>query len=118
MPARKPALMLAAAALALATPAGAHHGWGSYDASKVLTITAPVQHLDWSNPHAHLRLTHEQEEWEATLAPLSRMQLRGLTQEMLMPGATVTVVGYASTRTPREMRAERIIVASKTVELR
>lgn len=118
MPAHKPALLLAAAALLLAAPAGAHHGWGSYDASKVLTITAPVQHLDWSNPHAHLRLAHDNEEWEATLAPLSRMQLRGLTQEMLQPGATVTVVGYVSTRTPREMRAERIIVAGKTIELR
>jgi len=118
MPAPKPALVLAAGALLVAAPAVAHHGWGSYDASNVLTITAPVQHLDWSNPHAHLRLTHQQEEWEATLAPLSRMQLRGLTQEMLQPGATVTVVGYASTRTPRELRAERIIVAGKTVELR
>jgi hypothetical protein len=37
---------------------------------------------------------------------------------MLKPGATVSVEGYPSTRTPREMRAERITVAGKTVELR
>jgi hypothetical protein len=110
---------LALAALLLAAPpALAHHGWGSYDASKPFTITAPVEKLEWANPHAHLHLRHEGETWEATLAPLSRMQLRGLTQEMIKPGAQVTVEGYASTRTPREMRAERITVNGKTVELR
>jgi hypothetical protein len=106
------------AALVASAPALAHHGWGSYDAAKVFTITAPVEHLDWSNPHAHLRLRHQGEMWEATLAPLSRMQLRGLSEEMLKPGATVSVEGYPSTRTAREMRAERITVAGKTVELR
>ena len=109
---------LSAAAFLLAPAAEAHHGWGSYDAANPLSITAPVEHLDWSNPHAHLRLSHRGEVWEATLAPLSRMQLRGLTPEMLTPGATVTVEGYPSTRTPRELRAERIIAAGKTVELR
>ncbi len=107
-----------AAALLLATPALAHHGWGSYDAARVFTITAPVEHLDWSNPHAHLRLRHQGEIWEATLAPLSRMQLRGLSEAMLKPGTTVAVEVYPSTRTPREMRAERVTVAGKTVELR
>jgi hypothetical protein len=100
------------------TPAAAHHGWGSYDVSKVFTITAPVGHLEWTNPHAHLRLTYQGAEWEATLAPLSRMQLRGLSEAMLKPGTMVSVEGYPSTRTPNEMRAERITVAGKTVELR
>lgn len=109
---------LALVAMLIATPALAHHGWGSYDAARVFTITAPVEHLDWSNPHAHLQLRHQGEMWEATLAPLSRMQLRGLTEAMLKPGTTVAVEGYPSTRTPREMRAERITVGGKTVELR
>jgi hypothetical protein len=110
---------LALAALLLAAPpALAHHGWGSYDVSKVFTITAPVEQLEWTNPHVHLHLRHQGEMWEATLAPLSRMQFRGLSQEILKPGAQVTVEGYPSTRTPREMRAERITVNGKTVELR
>jgi hypothetical protein len=56
--------------------------------------------------------------WEATLAPLSRMQLRGLSEELLKPGTPVVVEGYPSTRNQHEMRAERITVAGKTVELR
>jgi hypothetical protein len=46
------------------------------------------------------------------------MQARGLSQEMLKPGTVVTVVGYPSTQKEHEMRAERIIVAGKSVELR
>lgn len=110
--------IFATAALAFATPAAAHHGWGSYDVAGAFTITAPIDHLDWSNPHAHLRLKHNGAEWEATLAPLSRMQLRGLSEAMLKLGTVVSVEGYPSTRTPNEMRAERITVAGKTVELR
>lgn len=115
---RLPALILAALAAFAAVPALAHHGWGSYDTAKAFTITAPVEHLDWSNPHAHLTLKHDGATWEATLAPLARMQARGLTQEMLKPGTVVAVYGYPSTRTPNEMRAERLTVDGTTVELR
>lgn len=106
------------AVAALAGAAQAHHGWGSYDATKAFSITAPVEHLQWANPHAHVMVKHGGATWEATLAPLFRMEARGLSQEMLKPGTSVTVEGYPSTRTPNEMRAERITVGGKTVELR
>ena len=53
-----------------------------------------------------------------TLAPLFRMQSRGITQDMLKPGTPVVVEGYPSTRLEHEMRAERITVGGKVVELR
>jgi hypothetical protein len=102
----------------MAGAASAHHGWGSYDASKGFTISAPVETLSWADPHVHLMLKYEGATWEATLAPLFRMQSRGLTKDMLKPGTPVVVVGYPSTRNEHEMRAERITVAGKTVELR
>jgi hypothetical protein len=46
------------------------------------------------------------------------MQARGITQDMLKPGSPVIVEGYPSTRTEHEMRAERITVGGKVVELR
>lgn len=110
-----------AVGLALSLPAGlafAHHGWGSYDTAKAFTMTGPVQHLEWANPHAHLTMSHDGATWEATLAPVSRMTARGLTAEMIKAGTTVSVYGYPSTRAPNEMRAERITVDGKTVELR
>jgi hypothetical protein len=98
--------------------ASAHHGWGSYDATKVFTINAPVETLTWADPHTHITVKYQGNVWEATLAPLFRMQARGLTQEMLKPGTIVAVDGYPSTQKEHEMRAERITVAGKAVELR
>jgi Family of unknown function (DUF6152) len=98
--------------------ASAHHGWGSYDATKTFQISAPVETLTWADPHTHITVKYQGDTWEATLAPLFRMQARGLSQEMLKPGTSVVVEGYPSTHTAHEMRAERITVAGKTVELR
>jgi hypothetical protein len=111
------ALSLAALGLA-GGGALAHHGWGSYDASRVLTVTSPVERLEWQNPHVHIDVRHEGGTWEAVLAPPFRMEARGLTPEMLRAGKAVTVVGYPSTRTQRELRAERISVDGRTFELR
>ena len=110
---------LAFGALALAGGAAfAHHGWGSYDAAKKVTIASPVAHLMWQNPHVHLHVTHQGATWEAVLAPPFRMQARGLSPDLIKAGAAVQVEGYPSTKTQREMRAERITVAGKTYELR
>ena len=90
----------------------------NYDATKVFTINAPVETLSWTDPHTHITLKYQGDTWEATLAPLFRMSARGLSQDMLKPGTMVAVEGYPSTQKAHEMRAERIIVAGKTVELR
>lgn len=111
-------IVLSLAAMLPAGLASAHHGWGSYDATKVFTIEAPIEMVSWANPHAHVMLPYEGATWEATLAPLSRMQGRGLVEADLAPGTVVSVTGYPSTRREHEMRAERITVNGKTVELR
>ncbi len=107
-----------AVALPLGGAALAHHGWGSYDASKKFTIASAVEKLDWTNPHVHINVKHAGATWEAVLAPPFRMEARGLTPAMLRNGAMVTVEGYPSTRTEREMRVERITVGGKVFELR
>lgn len=51
-------------------------------------------------------------------APPSRMQRRGLPESALKVGGTVRLVGYPNRSDSREMRAERIVIDRKTVELR
>ena len=112
---------LAIGLTALSLAAGgalAHHGWGSYDASKKFTAASPVERLAWQNPHVHIFVKHQGESWEAVLAPPFRMEARGLSPELIKAGTAVEVEGYPSTQHPREMRAERIVVAGKTYELR
>jgi hypothetical protein len=96
----------------------AHHGWGSYDASRKMTIESSVSRLEWQNPHVHIAVNHEGGSWELVLAPPFRMNARGLGPEMIKAGTRVRAEGYPSTRVEREMRAERISVAGKTFELR
>jgi hypothetical protein len=105
--------------LALTSAAAlAHHGWGSYDAAKKFTIEAPIEMVSWQNPHSHVMLKYEGATWEVTLAPVSRMERRGLTEEMLKTGTVIAAEGYPSTRNEHEMRAERIRIAGKTYEMR
>ncbi len=96
----------------------AHHGWSSYDAQKTLTIEAPLARLRWGNPHGAASVRHDGKTWDVVLAPVTRMEARGLSESLLKSAKTVTVVGYPRTDGTPEMRIERVIVAGKTYELR
>ena len=112
---RRPLLALLAAAPAIAL---AHHGWSEYDSSQPLTLTGAIEQSSYDHPHGSVTLAAQGKRWTAVLAPPSRMDNRGLVRDMLKPGATVTIVGYPNRSKPDEMRAERITVDGKTVELR
>lgn len=108
-----------AAGLAVATvPASAHHGWSSYDAAKELRITGTLSNLSWGNPHGAAKTRYQGKTWDVILAPVSRMEARGLTRDMVGPKRQITLVGYPRADGTAEMRIERVIVGEKTVELR
>lgn len=96
----------------------AHHGWGSYDASKPITVEGPILTSTFENPHATIAVKGADKIWTVTLAPTSRMIARGAPAEVVAVGKTVSVYGYPSTVEMNEMRAERIAVDGKTYELR
>jgi hypothetical protein len=110
--------LVLAATLIYAPLAGAHHGWSEYDASKPLTLTGTVVESGYEHPHGHIRLQAADKTWQVVLAPPSRMQARGLPRAELKPGARVSVTGYPNRSKPEEMRAERITLDGKTIELR
>jgi hypothetical protein len=105
-------------ALFAATSAFAHHGWSEYDATKTLRLSGTIEASGYEHPHGFVRLKADGKTWLAVLAPPSRMENRGLSKDMLAPGNRVTVVGYPNRDKPEEMRAERITIDNKTVELR
>lgn len=113
------ALVVGIAALAsLPLLAAAHHGWSEYDSTQTLKLTGTIEEAGYEHPHGHISLKTPTKTWIAVLAPPSRMENRGLTKELLKPGATATLEGYPNRNKPEEMRAERITIAGKTVELR
>jgi hypothetical protein len=109
---------LFATLLAAPVAAFAHHGWSEYDSSKTLKLTGKIVESGYEHPHGHVRLETPGKTWNVVLAPPSRMERRGLAKEQLKVGATATVEGYSNRDKPEEMRAERILIDGKTIELR
>ncbi len=114
---RIPLIALFLAAL-LALPALAHHGWGSYDADTVMRFDAELLKVRYANPHAEVTVEHEGQRWNVVLAPVSRMTSRGLPGGALEQGKTITIEGYPRSDGTPELRAERVVVDGKTIELR
>jgi hypothetical protein len=130
---RIPAVAMAAAAILLLTGTTLHHGWAHYHQDIELTYRGVITANDIGNPHTYIDLrvlerSRKDErgavydgvaQWNVVLAPLSRMRNRGMTDNsMLAVGDTVTVVGYPHRSTTGEMRAERIIIGDRRIELR
>jgi hypothetical protein len=132
----KTAAAMALAAVMVLTGMTLHHGWSNYHQDIELTYVGVITSNDIGNPHTYidLRVTRDESdtsdddrarsyeevsEWNVVLAPLSRMQSRGMTDNaMLEVGSTVTIVGYPHRNVEQEMRAERIIIGDLTIELR
>lgn len=115
---RRIVFLIAAVTALLSLPALAHHGWSSYDASKTLRFDAPLLAVQYRNPHAEVAVNYQGKRWNAVLAPVSRMSSRGLEEEQLSVGKTITIEGYPRLDGTPELRAERIVVDGKTIELR
>lgn len=110
--------LVAAAILVIPVAAGAHHGWTSYDEKKVIKIRTSLSNVKWGNPHGSASIRYKNATWHVVLAPVSRMEARGLTREMVGPNKQVILEGYPRRDGTREMRIERVTAGGKTVELR
>ena len=107
----------AALAVAASLSAFAHHGWSGYE-TDIRKVSGTIDQASYSNPHGSIRLKTADKTWVVVLAPVTRMENRGLTEAMLKVGSTVSVEGYQHKTDTNEMRAERISVSGKTIELR
>ena len=110
--------ILASLAAMLPVAARAHHGWGSYQPDKPLTLTGIVKTSAFENPHGILGLQTPDKLWEVVLSPPSRMISRGLQPEMIKVGEEVQVMGYPHRSREIELRAEWIKVKETTTQLR
>ena len=113
---RRTALLLAL--IAAIGPAAAHHGWGSYDAANPVTVAGPILTSKYEKPHVTLTVQGGDKVWTITLAPTSRMVNRGALVELDSVGTNISAHGYPATPEKDEMRAERITVDGKTIEMR
>jgi len=55
-------------------------------------LEGPIQKVSYRDPHGEIEITAAGKRWLVTLAPISRMQQRGLTEANLKPGQTTTTI--------------------------
>lgn len=108
---------VATSLLLVTTVALAHHGWSEYD-SNSRQLEGTIEQANFANPHGSIQLKTPEKTWTVVLAPPSRMESRGLTRQMLKIGNQASVVGYQHKTEADELRAERITIDGKAVELR
>jgi hypothetical protein len=112
-------IILAAALFGIPAAAVAHHGWGGFDSSKVLDHTGPVLRSTYANPHGTVWMMKDGQELTIELAPVFRMEARGLPDVDISAGKTVRVYAYQNRGNPNVYRAEWIEPQGKSrVELR
>ncbi len=111
-------VILAGAAALVAGTAAAHHGWGSYDPSKVITLEGPVLESRYEFPHGELVMEGQGKRWNVVLAPPSRMSTRGVERGDIAVGKRLKAEGYPSKSVDNEMRAERLTIGGRVFEMR
>ncbi|TKD51766.1 DUF6152 family protein [Sphingomonas baiyangensis] len=111
-------LFAACAIAAMPAAALAHHGWSSYDESKPITLTGPLNSVTWGNAHGTAKMNWRGGSWDVVLAPTTRMEARGLAKNEIDAGQRISLTGYVRKDGTPEMRVERVFVNDKKVELR
>jgi hypothetical protein len=93
----KVASLSAVLVTAFAVPAIAHHSFAMFDAQKTLTLQGTVKELEWTNPHAWLRIMVDDAKlgrpvlWAFEMSSPGRLVTMGMRADSVHPGDKVSV---------------------------
>ena len=90
------AALLAALALAIATPALAHHSFAMFDRTKAVNISGDVKEYEWTNPHVwiHIMVPDGQgtpREWSFEMQSVQQDAAAGWRPDSVKPGDKVSI---------------------------
>ena len=87
---------LAAAAVALAAPALAHHSFAMFDNTRSITLHGKVAAYQWTNPHAYLEVDAEDgggtRHYTLEMTSINMMSRGGWTSRTIKAGDELTVI--------------------------
>ena len=97
---------------------GAQRQWSAYDQTKPQKITGVIKEARYNAPFGSIRIDSGGKLLNVILAPPPRMDFRGLAEENLNVGTTVSIEAFPSKTSSDEVRATTITVGRQTTELR
>lgn len=104
-----------AAALALAAPAAAHHGFGRFDPSKEIEIEGTLTGLDFVNPHAYVYFDAVGPDGSVVamrceMRAATVLRRSGWSPDMFVPGVRIVVSGRPHRDDPSSCYAETLAI--------
>jgi hypothetical protein len=107
------------AAALVAAPAAAHHGIGTFDTKKEITVSGAVTGVDFVNPHAYLYLDApgadgKAASWKCEMRSATTLRRSGWSPEMFKPGTSVTITGAPDRNDPSACYLTTIVFADGT----
>ncbi len=112
-------VLLCAGAAGVVSSAHAHHGFGTFDLQKDLTITGIVTKIDFVNPHSWLYLAAVDENgqeanWRCEMRGATVLRRSGWSPEMFANGERVTISGSPDRNDARSCYVSTITWANGT----
>ena len=112
-------VLLCAGAAGVVSSAHAHHGFGTFDLQKDLTITGTVTKIDFVNPHSWLYLAAVDENgqeanWRCEMRGATVLRRSGWSPEMFANGERVTISGSPDRNDARSCYVSTITWANGT----
>jgi hypothetical protein len=97
---------------------GPDRQWTAYDQTKPQKLTGAIREVRYNGPFGSIKMDVGGKLMSVILAPPPRMEFRGLMEEDLRVGMTVSIDAFPSKTNADEVRATAITVGRQTIELR
>jgi hypothetical protein len=100
----------------VAAPAAAHHGIGTFDTRREITISGTVTKLDFVNPHAYVYLDVTAADgkvspWRCEMRSATTLRRSGWSPETFKRGEAVTITGAPDRNDPNSCYLSTVVFA-------
>lgn len=95
-------VILAMVTMLVSFSAWSHHSFSAeFDVGRPVEITGAITEVEWTNPHAWLHLTVEDEQgklvrWAVEMLGVNTLVRSGMTPQTVKSGDVLTITGYGA----------------------
>lgn len=93
-------IIAAAVLVSAGAPAYAHHSFAMFDGTKTITMSGTLKELEWSNPHAWIRIevadaaTGQGQEWSFEMGSPGQLGSKGMKPDSIKPGDKIVLKAH------------------------